>query len=41
MPQQSEALTPLAKAYRFLIVDDSLFARKNLARLVEGLAGPL
>lgn len=39
MPQQSEALTPLSKAYRFLIVDDSLFARKNLARLVEGMGG--
>ncbi|MFZ3072602.1 MAG: response regulator [Thermodesulfobacteriota bacterium] len=39
MPQQSEAMTPLAKAYRFLIVDDSLFARKNLKRLVESIGG--
>ena len=36
MPQQSEALTPLARAYRFLIVDDSLFASASSTELATG-----
>lgn len=29
----------LERPYKFLIVDDSLFARKNMAKLVQGIGG--
>lgn len=39
MSQQNKTNLPLGRPYKFLIVDDSLFARKNIAKVVESIGG--
>ncbi|MEE9614745.1 MAG: response regulator [Thermodesulfobacteriota bacterium] len=39
MSQQNDTDATAAASYRFLIVDDSLFARKNISKVVESIGG--
>ncbi len=39
MSQQKDSNLPLDRPYKFLIVDDSLFARRNIAKVVESIGG--